>query len=264
MDAPAHPALSTLHDVCDAVFTLDGPALVGIVADDRGYTLRDGPGFDWPEDLVGFTAPSAWDGVAAVVSGQAHDLDRGDTASARVSFVLTRAGAYAGSITTADGATRLAGTGVDEPPIGHLADVCHRILGRSAAPEPSSPNDAMAALWLDDVLSAADLLGDGFDLDDWPGLLSLHPLGGRASPATWAELHGALVACGMGWGDFDADQLAWMDAPTWARFVLAATPPLRVLVEEIRHRVSISTMALVHTVVDRGADSVRGDRGGGG
>jgi hypothetical protein len=264
VSAPIHPTITTLDDVCDAVFTRDAPALVGFVAGDDGtYRLRDGPAFDLPEDLVGFRAPPAWDGLAVVVCGRARHLDRiDDPTRARVAFALARDGAYAGTVTTVDATIRLGSPA--EPPLGHLADVCHRALGLPAAPEPSTPNEVISATWLADVLAAADVLGDGFDIDDSDGLLSLHPLGGRTSDSSWADLHEALVVVGSGWAGFSADDLAWMDPPTWARFVLNTVPPLPWLLDEIGRRASTATVSLVHTVVERGAGSVRGDRGGGG
>ena len=139
MSTPIHPTITTLEDVCDAVFTRDAPALVGFV-DDDGYQLRDGPAFDLPEDLVGFRAPPTWDGLAVVVCGRARHLDGvDDPTRARVAFALARDGSHAGSVTTVDATIRLGSP--TEPTLGHLADVCHRALGLTAAPEASTPNE---------------------------------------------------------------------------------------------------------------------------
>ena len=234
MPATNEPPTASLAAACDAVFTLDAPAVVGLIESHDTWTFRDGPRYQIPEDLIGFVAPPEWDGMAVVSTGTARHLDNGGSLRARVTYALDRTGRGASSITTVEGTTR-----IDNRPgqaaTGHLADVCHRALGLAAAPEASSPTYLLAASWVSDVLSACDHLGDGFDVDDWDGVASLCPFeAGAIDHPGWDEVHATIVDAGEGWAGLCAGDVAWMDPPTLARFMLATMPPLRRLLDQAR------------------------------
>ena len=264
---PTDPRTDALAAACDAVFPLDAPTLVGLEATPDGLVPIEPSGFGEPEDLVGFLAPAHWDGLALVVSGRRHHLDRPTrpAAAARVTFALDRSGSWASTITTLDGTSRTGGSA--GPPTGHLADCCHRALHLPAAAEPSGPGELVHAAWLIDVLDAHAELGPCFPLEDWDALVSLHPWGLSRDPVwTWATIHAALVDTGEGWGGFDHREVAWMDPPTFARFALAEVPPLRGLLAHLDGLTSPEVMQRVHLLVtglEQHAGNVRGDPPGG-
>ena len=209
-----HPTITSLAAACDAVFTLDAPALAGLVPEGPGFALCDGPVFGDPDDLIGFSAPSHWCGLAFVATGTAHHLDRGRAPDrARVTYALHRDGRSAGSVTTASGTTRLGLA--DGAAVGRIADYCHRILGLAAPAEASRPADVLPRR------------------------------ARRRVDVSWADLHDHLVSRQRGWFDLSPAELAWMDAPTFARYLLGST----------------SSMTGVHAVATQAADSVRGDPG---
>jgi len=230
--ATDQPVTASLDTACDAIFTFDAPTMVGLVRADAAWTLLEGPPFEVPEDLIGFVAPSEWEGLAVVATGVARRLnDLASPKRTRLTFALDRHGRSASTITTVDGTTRV--DHGDESAVGLLADVCHRILGLPAAPESTSPMDVVSAIWLADVLSAHHALGDGFPLDDWRGIVSLHPFDGAADERSWHDIHQALVGSGRGWDALDPADVAWTDPPTLARLMLATLPPLWFLMDEI-------------------------------
>jgi hypothetical protein len=260
--ATTPPFTAPLNDACDAVFTLDAPAAVGLVQRRDAWSLRDGPFYVVPEDLIGFVAPAEWAGMAVVSTGTAHHLDTGRSLRARVTYALDRTGREASSVTTAEGTTRTDSTD-GAPTVGHLADVCHRALGRPAAPEPSAPVDLLAAGWLSDVLSAHHSMGDGFPVDDWDGIVSLCPFdAGSVDRSSWESLHAAMVDLGVGWGDLTADDVAWTDPPTLARFMLAAMPPLSWLVDEVRSVLPPAVIERLVTTITAAGASPLSDRVG--
>jgi hypothetical protein len=262
--APTELRLTTLDDVCDAVFTLDGPACLGIVRDGRSFALRDGPRVRCVDDLIGFGAPDDWCGVAFVADGRGVHLDDGGEHRLRLAFALTRDGHHASMITSPLGADRLGGAGHDDDrPAGHLADLCHRALGLDAAPERSTPDLLDHAAWLERLLAASAAVPD-LDLDDWSTVVSHHPAFGRPVGLSWADAHRRLVELGCGIDGFTPEEVAWMDAPTLARYLLDGVPRLQPLLDALGHLVSTSTMDRVHATLREGADSVRaGDREGG-
>ncbi len=250
---PTPPPTPTLDAACDLIFTHEAPALAGLVVDGHRWCLEEGPAFVLPEDLIGLVAPFHWDGIAVVTTGTAHHVD-GSHASmrARVTYALDRAGREAATITTADATSRITGGGA----VGHLADVCHRLLGLPAAPEPTTPATFVASVWLSDVLAAHDDLGDGFPADDWAGVADLCPFGPTpANGFSWADLHAVLVSAGQGWDHLSASDVAWTDPPTLARFILAGLPPLMLLLAELATWASPDVVRQVLcTLAERGVD----------
>ena len=259
------PTYSTLDRICDLTFTFDAPACLGVVDVDGRLELCDGPFICHVDDLIGFTAPVWWAGIAFVGDGRGVRIDSGDEHRLRVTVAIGRDGQHASSITSELGADRLGGPGLPEDrPAGHIPDLCHRALGLAAAPEATTPDVIDHVRWLDEVWWAANALGPALDPDDVGALLALHPRLGAPTPRTWEQVHRGLVELGCGWGRFSADDLAWMDAPTWARYVLDESPDLDTMLADIGQVLSTSAMAVVHAMVGRGADSVRAGQPGGG
>jgi hypothetical protein len=255
----------TLDHLCDLAFVPEAPACFGVVDDGDRLRLCDGPRIDHVDDLAGFNAPAHWAGIAFVGDGRGISLDDGSEHRLRMTFVLTRDGRHASSITTEDGTDRAGGPGLpDDRPRGHVADLCHRALGLAAAPEPTTPDDTDHVRWLEDVLDLLDGKDIELDISLVSTLLALHPRWGAPSARTWEDVHRWLNDLGCGWGRFTADQLAWMDAPTWARYVVDGLPEIDRLLARLDHKLSASASTLVHSVVHGGPDSVRAERGGGG
>jgi hypothetical protein len=243
------PTCSALDRLCDLAFTFDAPACFGVVDDGGRLCLRDGPRIDRVDDLIGFTAPISWAGIAFVGDGLGICLDDGTEHRLRVTFVLTREGEHRSSITSDAGSDRTGGPGLaDDQPRGHIADLCHRALGMAAAPESTTPDAVDLARWLDEVLIVHHLIGPAVDPEVGP-LLSMHPRYGAPTTRTWVDVHRGLVELGCGWGRFTDDELAWMDAPTWARYVLDDMPDLGPLLAEAGHVLSPSAMAVVRAMV---------------
>ncbi len=251
MSALPFPEVCSLATACDAVFTMSAPSMVGLVRPGPGWAAVDGPSFEAPEDLIGFEAPQHWSAVAVVVAGHTRDLDRPDRppVRARITFALDRRGRSASTITTADSVLRLSDD--DGQARGHLADICHRVLGLPAAPEETDPTPLANELWLTEVLEAHQVFGPCFPLDDWSGVLSLHPFGPSALRAVdgWRRLHRFALDVLDGWRGFDRSDVAWMDAPTFARYALEHQPQVDVLLRRLARSASPAVMAKVHSFV---------------
>lgn len=218
------PPITTPAEAATAALAFDPPVVLKILPCPRGgWRLLPHPPLVHPEDLIGFTAPTGWEGVATVNHGRVA-LGDGHVGDAVVAAVTVRSGAGSLALLTWDGLLR---TQCDEPVAGHVADAHRRVLGLPSAPEPSEPSELLIRVWLDDLVSLVIELGDEVPLDDWASIDELRPRITGDLPA-WADLHRNLVETGQGWGAFDPAQIAWMDAPMWARHVLATRPPVAV------------------------------------
>jgi len=167
-------------------------------------------------DLCGLTAPAHVEAVGVVSGGTAHHLDDPEAAPRRVGVVcfVDRDGATVTAVTP-DGEVRV--TGADEPgPVGHLADVCRRVLGLATPPPEVGVDELAVALWADRVLAAA-LVDDRLDRRRITAM--------RPGPVrSWAEVRRARAAGAWGELDVEPEVAGWMDDGAFARWVLAALP----------------------------------------
>jgi hypothetical protein len=223
-ERPMHPNPSTASEAADAALSHDPPAVLMLLGRrNGGWRLLPHPELRWLDDLIGFTAPTSWAGVATV--NECRVLAEGaPPTDGLIAAVTLRSGITATSILTCEGVMRYSS---DEPVAGHVADAHRRALGLPSAPEASDPGELLRRLWLDDLVWLVTELGPEVPLVDWAAVRALDPArrwGG--SIPSWEALHAELVATGQGWGAFSADQVAWMDAPMWARYVLDELPPV--------------------------------------
>lgn len=178
--------ISSLFAACDAVFALDAPAIVGLVATAGGWRLSEEFGFDDPDDLIGLVAPRSWEGIALVATGRSRDIDNGSVERLRLTYALHRDGAYASTLTTPSG-TRRVDPDHDDAPVGRLADYTRRILGLPTAPESVQPSDLSAEL----------------------------------DHQTWDQIHADVVDTGIGFFGLLAAQVEWFDGPSFGRLVMS-------------------------------------------
>lgn len=219
-----HPSFTTTSETADAALSHDPPAVLMLLGhQERGWQLLPHPELRCPDDLIGFTAPTSWAGLATV--NECRILaDGGPPTDGLIAAVTLRSGACATSILTCEGILRYSS---DEPVGGHVADAHRRALGLPSAPEATDPGELLRRLWLDDLVWLVTELGPEVPPLDWTAVRSLDPArrwGG--SIPSWEALHAELVATEQGWGRFSADQVAWMDPPMWARYVLDELPPV--------------------------------------
>jgi len=180
-----HPTpLTTLLDVCDAVFELDAPALVGLSSSGSGWCLESVLPVDDLDDLIGLCAPPEWDGLAFVATGKSHPIGDRTSERLRFTYALDRSEACAATITTESGTHRLPDG--DVMPSGRVADYMRRVLGLPTAPEAVQPDD----------------------------------LGAPAEWRTWDELREEIISTGLGFFGLSAHEVEWFDGPSFGRFVL--------------------------------------------
>jgi hypothetical protein len=132
------------------------------------------------ETLVGFSAPSGCDAIAAVGYGWAHGMEDGgppppveilapgERRRVRIVCLMSRTGAMAGYLR--DGTTVL----IKEPPtVGRVVDCMRRCFALPTAP-PEEPTDLLlATIWLSNVLGVAQRTAEPLT---WQAVGRLHPV----------------------------------------------------------------------------------------
>jgi hypothetical protein len=239
--------------------TTDGPVarLVSVHQDPVAERFELGfwdlpPGAGHPVDpLVGFVAPQRWCAVGLVTSGRMRHLDRVDQiAQPTLATVLVHRDGTAASVVGAPaGSERM----IEDPPVGLVADVLNRVLGRPTPP-PEEPTGTMVELtWLDRL--AGGLLHPRGRVRSWRWMADRHPLrGGGPVPSpeelaartaayseqrTWADVRffGAeqeLPAARFGPPDGTTALAAtWFDDGSLSRWLLSTLPPADALVPDL-------------------------------
>ncbi len=239
-DGFAHPSVFGFEPVNDGIDVHVGP----LPRDDRAIAAG----------LFGMRADPAWSAVAASFSGVARHPAGGDPVGrADASVVVDRNGDVASALRL-DG--RLVPNDHDEhPPQGLTIDALHRMLG---VPSPGRPPRAelfALAVWSELLVQHAT---DGCGTS-WTDAVSLHP-GEPGHPARsrgrpsqvdpsvetvveatmrcaqqmdWSRLHRRAVA-GQGPADLTPDEIEWMDATLYARWLLGSFPDPRTAAEVLR------------------------------
>jgi len=234
---------SGLADACAAALDSSGSRVWGLVPRRGSYRLVDGPPLDFPEDLLGFDAPRPWTGAVVAFSGRATSLETGDFQSVRFGFAVDRQGRTAALVTDRDGSPYPLG---GAQPIGHVPDVCLRMFGLPTPPEATPPVLLSILDWIEEVIGlSVDPEMSGWT-SDWNAVADLHPLApasgdlsprdlGRAAredSITWRDLWQCATDHHLAVGSLSATQLAWLDAPSMARFLLHGRPSLASVLED--------------------------------
>lgn len=255
--------LSVAHGLTDIIDATPGPLeLVGLVdlasigldpsPDQRTDTLTltrlDGP--DPVAKLLGLRAPDEFWALGVASTSTARSLDSGsDRWPVTFVHLVARDGTSIDVLDDGKGHRHLEGPD-EELRTGRVPDLCRRALGLPTAPPPCGPGPHLVDLWLERLVRADhDLLSL-----DWADAAALHPAGhatGRRavtpSPAelvrATAELdephhwqtylsvclrHGTTPG-----GDLDRASLRWLDAGSFARWVLGQAPPQELLLEHL-------------------------------
>jgi hypothetical protein len=273
---PDEPLAADLAQVCDRAICRDAPVLVGLVATEAGFVLDPGTAFDIPEDLLTLDIPATGAGVALVADGRCRSIDRPhavEVGGARFCFALTRDGRSHSLMITREGAHRSA-SGAGEPPSGHAVDVCHRLLDLQTPVEARSVLRLVHVEWLADLADLATAPTMSGLCDDWTVVASLHPCAhttrrtgpdalGRAAArevegCTWEGIHRALVAVSGRLGHIPPAAVARLDGPSFARFALAARPPLEGSWAELCAVVDPRTLSRIRRSMTTAGDDVNG------
>lgn len=229
-------------------------SLVGFEVGRRKRRLHLG---EFPSDdrsaaagLFCMQVPRGWNAVGFKVLGTARNLDDNEPVARVVtSAVVTRNGEMASCLQSdADRVQRpgiseelskepLDGSPMSESPQGTLIDSLHRMLGLPS-PGPEAPQPALVmGLWCDDLI--VHILDRG--TMTWIEATSLHPLAGanpaiapsvemiveatlRASHVNWERLRMKAVMRGEVCAGLAPEEIAWMDATMYSRWVLGTFP----------------------------------------
>lgn len=214
--------------------------------------------------LLGFDAPAEWSvlGVASIGWSlpperfDEADLDRNTFVGARPSedpdrvrvrsvVLVDRRGRVAGRLTVGDGSTV-----ASAPSSGAMIDVLLRAMGCATAAPGVSTLELFTLLWLADVIGVST---DERRRLTWRRVEALHPAvrllasaGARRQSDTLEALGRALAnVCGWpelrrqtaerGWtgAGCSADEAAWFDDGSFARWAVGTYPPLASLVASI-------------------------------
>lgn len=181
-----------------------------------------------PEELFGWRAPGSWHGAAIVLEGRAR-TDAGDAAPVRFGALALRNG-----LAVAWG--ELDAQLVTEPtdPIGLVPDTCRRAIGLPSDPSTPSIAELANVEWLSEVLHRAADPETRPAVSGWDSVAALHPAAG-GSPLDADELVGRILTAaddrdawwelhrrraGTGAYDLGPTEVAWMDAPMFARWAI--------------------------------------------
>ena len=255
------------------------PAAIGLAGPDRDtveLALQPLPTTEPLDAVVGFTAPSTWQGFGVVAPATAHEVtDDSLRPSGRhhrtmLVHLVPRRGRAMSLITEADGCPRELTPAPEHQPAGRLDDVCRRALGRPTPPQPGGTHPIADALYLDRVFR--HVLDDGrLNLDD-RALERLHPLHtpdddtGAASGLRSDDdpLERAVVACAqLGWPGrwgpvrralchrevsvpwVHPDDADWFDDGALGRWILAEFPLPHRAVDDLEVLLTPSQLAAV-------------------
>lgn len=255
-----------------------------------------------PDDLIGTVADRSWWGVGLVLTGRAtvagdtddaHDdparelgapAPRGGRSPSHgvtVGYVATRHGRGALAIRDGDD-VQVVGDGVT----GYVADVVRRVLGIGTPPEPTTTAVFVVACWLRRLLDVAADPATSHRLARWSDAVALHPAvldgdGRGLDPDDLAHLTDAM-AREVGWrrmrelaiaGQVDVagltpGEVAWMDWPFFARWMLSVHRPVADLLDDLSLFVDGALLRDLRCTVDAvswlgfagpGADQPTGD-----
>lgn len=252
---PRHPSLEPtarlIHESA-AVHTGNVAAFVEEVGCEQADLGLYPLGSDHPLSLFGgFSAPPGWTMVGVRVTGTARHIDEtSDPQPTRTTFLVCRHGKECSLIESPDGVIVTTG-----PAEGVVADACRRVLGLPTAPAPCSPAGLFTAAWLDRAMEA---MGDpdrrSVLCRDWAALAALHPaLQGEAATEdgpidprslvqraavhvaewSWPRLRAEPAALRLPGADLPEHVTGWMDDGFYARWALAAFPPVESLAVDL-------------------------------
>ena len=178
---------------------------------DVGVLPLDG---EAPADLLlGTVAPPHWAVLGVAVGGRARPLDRPGGPATRVETVVlvARDGRVVGRLRQGDTVT------TEPPAYGVTLDCLKRALGLPTPPPEVPPSHLLGAMWLEAVIQAGRV-------------------GGALPPfdVGWAELRRQAEQSGWPERGLRAQDAAWLDDGSFARWVLSTVPPGPLLVAEMR------------------------------
>jgi hypothetical protein len=226
------------------------PTAVGIArpGDDVQLAVRPLDGPDVVDALTGYRAPTAWDAFAVVAPGTAHHVDGGPSRAVVLGALAARDGTTTATIVSAGGDD--AGATVADEGDGRVLDACRRVLG---LPTPSPAHGVAwwaAVHWVDAIARAVI----GADLGTRPPWATLRRLddGGRYATRRWSQLREACATGRVRIPELGAHAARWMDDGLFSREALAAYPPLRTVLADLRELLPRATYEqLLQALCDR-------------
>jgi hypothetical protein len=224
------------------------PAGPGEQPDAVTLTALDGP--DPVAALLGLRAPTELWAVGFVSAARAFPTDHhAEPTEGAVVHLVARDGTALTLLAAPDHTRRLVGPST-EPQTGRVPDLCRRVLGLPTAPPPCGLGPHFVDLWLARVVHAAL----GRPSLTWAEAAALHPatdwVGLRTSAPSPADLVRATAevddpqlwetyrsVCQRGgrtpWDCLDEDGLAWLDAGSFARWMLGEAAPHPTVLEHL-------------------------------
>ncbi len=210
------------------------------------------------DQLLGFSAPPHWNGLAIVACGSSTPGSH-----LHVAYLLDRHGHQAITVADDDGEV-LAST--DTSTSGYIADVCRRVLGLPCQPEARTVGEWAMAQWLTRLLDIAADPVTAHAAAGWPLVAMMHPaymstLGSspdelaEATIDTIRELPWPVlrrkVADGMLFIEaMPADVAGWMDDAFFARFLIEEYRSVDELLDDLRLFLDGDTLEAVTATVD--------------
>jgi hypothetical protein len=225
--------------------------------------------------LFGMRAAPEWTAVAEVFTGRARHLDDGARLGEATGVIVVDRAARVASQLLVDGRVVVA-PGEHGPdgrsrdvPVGLVVDALHRMLGLASPGAAPAPPVAALAVWGQVLVQHTLEHGP----PDWATAVALHP--GDPGPShvvasvetvteatlhtgadmDWRRLHRRAVRRGDGHADLRPDEVTWMDATLYARWVIGSMPDPATVAELLEQHGAEDTarrvLRVAATVLDR-------------
>ena len=221
------------------------------------------------EDLIGFTAPDTWDGVAILVRATAAHVTatgEGDGEDISLSVAVDRSGEGGASWLPARATRPRSSIGAIS---GTAADLLRRTLGLPCPPERRGSEALIISDWLSALLDAVADPSTARANRRWSDAVALHPLAGErgsrhdapgpnelaaitfaaALRCDWSALQALAAGGRLRIDGLAPHHAAWMDAGSFARWMLGVHRPVTELLDDLSLFIDGPVLSAVESTV---------------